>query len=117
MEHLMLLTHAAGAVGRELKLNAMGELDARCYWNPLVSDGDALRLAVDLNMAIDIQGRGFEGKRQSNKVEIVVSLSDVSSLRVVEYILEESCTFEITRLAIVRMAALCYKHKVFGLSC
>lgn len=43
---------AAKAAGIELKYNSIGSQDARCPWNPLENDGDALRLAVQLGIAI-----------------------------------------------------------------
>lgn len=45
-----LLELAAKAYGITLRFNSLGLLDARCDWNPLTDDGDALRLAVALNL-------------------------------------------------------------------
>lgn len=28
-------------------------------WNPLIDDGDALRLAIDLNMTINVESNGY----------------------------------------------------------
>ena len=36
------------------------------YWNPLTDDGDALRLAVDLDMFVDIKN-GFSGAQVIHK--------------------------------------------------
>ena len=47
-----LLELAAKADGRTLRYNSIGTQDARCAWNPLDDDGDALRLAVKLRMDI-----------------------------------------------------------------
>jgi hypothetical protein len=47
-----LLEAAAKAAGIEIKYNYLGMQDARCEWNPLDDDGDALRLAVKLNLIV-----------------------------------------------------------------
>lgn len=52
-----LLELAAKAAGFELKYNWLGGLDARQNWNPLTDDGDALRLAVKLDMIVDVRGK------------------------------------------------------------
>lgn len=44
---------AARAVGITITYNSIGTQDARCPWKPLEDDGDALRLAVKLNVTID----------------------------------------------------------------
>jgi len=49
-----LLELAAKAAGVELKYDTFGQSEnadrVYCYWNPLTDDGDALRLAVRLNI-------------------------------------------------------------------
>ena len=45
-----LLERAAKAVGLTLQYNYLGDRDANQPWNPLADDGDALRLAVKLNL-------------------------------------------------------------------
>jgi hypothetical protein len=47
-----LLELAAKAAGVTIKYNYLGTQDARCPWNPLEDDGDALRLAVMLNLTV-----------------------------------------------------------------
>ena len=48
-----LLELAAKAQGIELKYDKLGEL-IDYYWNPLVYDGDALRLAVKLRISVHL---------------------------------------------------------------
>ena len=50
-----LLELAAKAVGRTLRYNYLGTQDARCAWYPLDDDGDALRLALALNIEYEFQ--------------------------------------------------------------
>ena len=45
-----LLELAAKAIGLKLRYNYLGGRDANQPWNPLTDDGDALRLAVKLNL-------------------------------------------------------------------
>lgn len=47
-----LLELAAKAAGVTIKYNSIGTQDARCPWNPLEDDGDALRLAIKLGISI-----------------------------------------------------------------
>ncbi len=47
-----LLELAAKAAGVTIKYNYLGTQDARYPWNPLEDDGDALRLAVKLNLTV-----------------------------------------------------------------
>ena len=54
MDDKGFLELAAKAVGRTIKRNYLGTQDARCPWNPLEDDGDALRLAVELMMSVEI---------------------------------------------------------------
>lgn len=61
-------------------------------WNPLTDDGDALRLAVKLNMMIDFIQRGY-------MVGLVVAVSEARSFY------EYGFTAAATRRAIVRAAA------------
>ncbi len=49
-----LLELAAKAVGLKLRYNYLGGRDANQPWNPLEDDGDALRLAIELNLVIDV---------------------------------------------------------------
>ena len=56
-----LLELAAKAAGVECKKTPIGFylLDEDRNWNPLTDDGDALRLAVKLEMMIDYIDRGY----------------------------------------------------------
>jgi hypothetical protein len=45
-----LLEMAAKAIGMTLRYNYLGGRDANQPWNPLTDDGDALRLAVELEL-------------------------------------------------------------------
>lgn len=49
-----LLELAAKAIGLTLRYNYLGGRDANQPWNPLDDDGDALRLAVELRMDLNI---------------------------------------------------------------
>lgn len=61
-----MLELAAKAIG--IKITWHGDVDPWCFaevlpgikWNPLTDDGDALRLAVKLNMRLVIGGNGFK---------------------------------------------------------
>lgn len=71
----------------------------RGYWNPLTDDGDALRLAVKLRLAIDIgiYLTSIDGPQEGQK-EFVVEHHDGAALRAV-------------RRAIVRAAAMLAKDR------
>lgn len=47
-----LLEMAAKAIGLTLRYNYLGWRDANQPWNPLTDDGDALRLAVKLDISL-----------------------------------------------------------------
>ena len=47
-----LLEFSAKAIGLKLRYNYLGGRDANQPWDPLDDDGDALRLAVKLNLSI-----------------------------------------------------------------
>lgn len=51
-----LLESAAKAAGVELKYDTFGQSEnadrVYCYWNPLIDDGDALRLASHLGFSL-----------------------------------------------------------------
>ena len=55
-----LLQLAAKAVGIDLKYNWLGNRDARQPWDPLIDDGDTLRMAVDLDMDVCLSPRDKE---------------------------------------------------------
>jgi len=48
-----LLGLAAKAIGLKLRYNYLGGRDANQPWNPLEDDGDAFRLAVELDIATE----------------------------------------------------------------
>ena len=89
-----LLEAAAKAAGIEIKYNYLGTQDARCPWNPLDDDGDALRLAVKLRMGISLP------VHKIIKAD-VVAFTD-SSVNVRE---EGNDPYSAARRAIVRAAA------------
>ena len=66
-------------------------------WNPLTYDGDALRLAVELRMAIDIGGGGF-AQAVCGEPECAEAQEDISL-----------DPYAATRRAIVRAAADLWK--------
>ena len=84
-----LLELAAKAIGLTLKYNYLGNRDARQEWDPLTDDGDALRLAVDLGIAV---------RRISNK-----AMASSSAGQFNEYC--DNDKRAATRRAIVRAAA------------
>lgn len=88
-----LLELAAKAIGLTLRRNYWGGQDANQPWNPLMNDDDALRLAVDLEIAIN----PYAGK--------VVTWSEANNMAGVEKWEsdDEACTA--VRRAITRAAA------------
>jgi hypothetical protein len=102
-----LLELAARAAGIEIvewscieeSCDAIARLeDMRLHkWNPLTDDGDALRLAVKLNMQIVITG-----KSDSLDVGITDARSTESGW---EKAIHIKCPYDATRRAIVRAAA------------
>lgn len=74
-----------------------GDTDAITPWNPLIDDGDALRLAVKL---------GIE-PQFNHDIEVVAIDTDPCSLRTIGVITEEynNDPYTATRRAIVRAAA------------
>lgn len=99
-----LLELAAKAAGYgELKWTALSEFHqivetegGLIWWNPLTDDGDALRLAVDLDFGIEVH-RSLAvvhvGNGEQEKVSVYWNLKDIPDARTA------------TRLAIVRAAA------------
>jgi hypothetical protein len=55
-----LLELAAKAIGLKLQYNYLGGRDANQPWDPLENDGDSLRLAVDLEFDVWIDGDAVE---------------------------------------------------------
>lgn len=99
-----LLELAAKAAGYQIEDREGGALaivrDGRWWlWNPLTDDGDALRLAVKLRLAIDIgiYLTSIDGPQEGQK-EFVVEHHDGAALRAV-------------RRAIVRAAAMLAKDR------
>jgi len=109
METRELLEAAARAAGIEIvgyadRLLVLPNHDGSCIvrhpsggdveWNPLADDGDALRLAIDLRMQIDISIDGCRIYLSTSEKPIAgCSYSEVRDL------------YAATRLAIVRAAA------------
>lgn len=96
-ELLELAAKAAGieVTGDESKLglqyvNGSEDSPFTDYWNPLTDDGDALRLAVNLRMLVDIYDRQSEAG--ISKIEFAIEPSN-------------NDPYAATRRAIVRAAA------------
>lgn len=53
MKDRELLELAAKAIGLKLQYNYLGGRDANQPWDPLEDDGDAFRLMVELDIAVD----------------------------------------------------------------
>jgi len=49
-----LLELAAKSIGRTIRYNYLGGMDANDPWNPLKDDGDAFRLAVEHGLYLEI---------------------------------------------------------------
>lgn len=105
-----LLELAAKAAGYEVLDGFVGftvrkkEVDLWPYaWNPLVDDGDALRLAAKLRMDIE------HGSPLDNSRYVLVSRCGIemvrNAIRVIEEFEDESGRGDATRIAIVRAAA------------
>ena len=71
------------------------------YWNPLEDDGDALRLAVKLDMEVN---------RNTGKVKVFDRLGVKPRCIVVNIAIIASCDLAATRRAIVRAAAVIGKQ-------
>lgn len=78
----------------------------RGWWNPLVDDGDALRLAVSLSMLIDVPGPREESR---TTVEVLVARPIRGSIDIKEPI--NGNPYAATRRAIVRAAAAIHDAK------
>lgn len=50
------LLHADGSQTSVAKYKAF-DVDG-CLWNPLINDGDAFKLAIDLGMQVNVEGEG-----------------------------------------------------------
>ena len=92
-----LLEAAAKAAGIEIKYNYLGTQDARCPWNPLDDDGDALRLAVKLHLRVMPQEKCTYVETNPDSL---LSFPNVSELE-----MHGSNPYAATRRAIVRAAA------------
>lgn len=90
-----LLELAAKAAGIEIKYNYLGTQDARCAWYPLDDDGDALRLAVKLGIAVQCHLHDGEGYALAGAGEIPNAVD----------IRPNDDPYAATRRAIVRAAA------------
>lgn len=101
-----LLELAAKAVGIKIRWQSYGNYFVICdiddegieaVWNPLEDDGDALRLAVKLNMGISIPVMAAKYAR----VDVITFRN--SGVNVIEACKDDPCAA--TRRAIVRAAA------------
>lgn len=90
-----LMTGPADMYGvREILKEPMPFLGSGMFWNPLIDDGDALRLAVQLNLEISrskLSDRAYVGM--------------VGQAPWVEYVSDKQNLYDCTRRAIVRCAA------------
>lgn len=100
MEDRELLEMAAKAADIDgdfySRANAIATPD--CYWNPLTDDGDALRLAVKLNLCIDLSGMFVHADCRHRDDDL--GYVEENSAR------NDGCILTATRRAIVRAAAL-----------
>jgi hypothetical protein len=105
-----LLELAAKAAGIDIEFSIFKDESFICFysggdcfnseWNPLLDDGDALRLAVKLNLAV-MPYPVFE----SHKHSVVVSQRNLEHSRFEVVELYETDPYAATRRAIVRAAA------------
>lgn len=111
-----LLEYAAKAAGVELQWESDGTIQNRmdrpttpyyCQglsstidWNPLNDDGDALRLAVKLNLWVEINDRCAWAQQNGDSILVVVSASSM-----VMHNETNKDPYAATRRAIVRAAA------------
>jgi hypothetical protein len=107
-DHRQLLEFAAKAAGIEIYFDDDGdcyrvkESGNRHYWNPILFDGDALRLAVKLNFRLECMTMQTAASTFDRKTsEPVDHTVDQGRLRWPF----EQCPYAATRLAIVRAAA------------
>lgn len=109
MDDLTLLELAAKAAGVNIEPRIEGKKPCRLLeheshegyvsvlWNPLTDDGDALRLAVDLRMYVQV-----------NEASVIVETwqSDIGETKeIVEYFDQHDDVYAVTRRAIVRAGA------------
>ena len=101
-----LLELAAKAAGIKIRWQSYGNYFVICdiddegieaVWNPILDDGDALRLAIKLNMGISIPVMAAKYAR----VDVITFRN--SGVNVIEACKDDPCAA--TRLAIVRAAA------------
>jgi hypothetical protein len=78
-----------------------GEPYCEDTWNPLIDDGDALRLAVKLSMLVDVPGPREEGRATS--IEVLVAKPVRGTFEINQQI--NDSPYAATRRAIVRAAA------------
>ena len=98
-EMLELAAKAAGIehLGGEYCVSGseLWDIDGKKWWKPLANDGDALRLAVQLNIDIEISDCGADTWAFDNEGYIVVHVFESAN----------HCKLSATRRAIVRAAA------------
>lgn len=94
-KHCRFLTGPADMYGvRELRDEETPYLSCGLFWNPLIDDGDALRLATQLNFEIE-----------RSKLADRAYVGPVGEAPWVEYVNDDQNIYACTRRAIVRAAA------------
>lgn len=94
-KHCRFMTGLADMYGvRELRDEETPYLSCGLFWNPLIDDGDALRLATKLNFEIE-----------RSKAADRAYAGSVGEAPWVEYVNEQQNIYGCTRRAIVRAAA------------
>lgn len=115
MIDLELLKFAAKAAGINIYFDDDGdcyrvkEFERRKYWNPIHFDGDALRLAVALNL--DILQDSVSSR--SNCVEVIANESPYDDAKPCAWEVRAPDPLAATRLAIVRTAAKIGKSMIY----
>lgn len=110
-EDMELLKLAAKACGYKIISEQHGKLNVTCdnktnfHWNPLIDDGDAFRLAVQLKMCIETYAFKF-GLDAGHCVNICTWQDRLngSTKRILEFV-KDDAFLKATRRAIVRAAA------------
>jgi hypothetical protein len=101
-----LLELAAKAAGVTIKYNYIGTQDARCPWNPLEDDGDALRLAVQCGLEVSLVDDDPDRDGRDTRACVGYPESESRPCKI-GYVFEDhrGDIFSATRRAITRAAA------------
>ena len=102
-ELLALAAKAAGIEWPQCITDAQMQIEGARQWNPLRNDGDALRLAVKLNLKIEIDSH--KGVYPSTHILSFTRPDSINPLHVGITETHEDDAFAATRRAIVRAAA------------